>query len=427
MSSTSALYQHSPLPNSRSLRLIKILDIRTNIRCSIATFFLDSCPPYLALSYTWNFSVLHPEFEHDSYNDEIVSSYSTPKQITLNDKIHKVTKNLFEALHKLHQIEEFAGEYIWIDALCIDQDNFSERASQVLMMGDIYACASQVISWLGESPQTDQLDNILWLQNDVRDALVRFASRQGYGYLFQQSANDIAFLNSLGLTDGSSGRLLQGGDIWLKWRSAWASFFQFKTTRQWFYRVWVVQEVALAQKLVLVCGDVFLSLELLAGLDQILWMTPWGQEMMPRSVVRLQDIWRTSDRLEKIKQHFQEGGPESASMRLEAERLCGALTPEERWFSYFAFTLCEVRGQDATDKRDKIYAIIGMLSRALPANMANPIRPDYHLSVEEVFTSTTGALLQHLPFLWMLSLVEDRSRKKSRPCPPGYPIGVPAM
>ena len=38
--------------------------------------------------------------------------------------------------------------YIWIDAICIDQDNASGEAVQIPLMGEIYSNTSQVIIWL---------------------------------------------------------------------------------------------------------------------------------------------------------------------------------------------------------------------------------------------------------------------------------------
>ena len=39
---------------------------------------------------------------------------------------------------------------LWTDAICIDQENLSERGHQVRLMGDIYRSASNVYAWLGE-------------------------------------------------------------------------------------------------------------------------------------------------------------------------------------------------------------------------------------------------------------------------------------
>ena len=49
---------------------------------------------------------------------------------------------------------------LWIDAVCINQNDISERNHQVLLMGDIYRGATTVLSWLGSHPE---LVRGLWL------------------------------------------------------------------------------------------------------------------------------------------------------------------------------------------------------------------------------------------------------------------------
>lgn len=40
---------------------------------------------------------------------------------------------------------------LWVDATCVDQENFQERSHQVGLMRDIYTKAAQVLIWLGEA------------------------------------------------------------------------------------------------------------------------------------------------------------------------------------------------------------------------------------------------------------------------------------
>jgi hypothetical protein len=41
---------------------------------------------------------------------------------------------------------------LWIDQLCIDQDNPAEKATQVPLMGQIYSSTTQCLIWIGEIP-----------------------------------------------------------------------------------------------------------------------------------------------------------------------------------------------------------------------------------------------------------------------------------
>jgi hypothetical protein len=90
-------------------------------------------PPYIALSYTWGLPVpLHI--------------------IRLNGKAFSIRENLFDFLNAYGANETgLESHRLWIDQLCIDQSNDSERGHQVKMMGDIYRNAEFVISWLDMS------------------------------------------------------------------------------------------------------------------------------------------------------------------------------------------------------------------------------------------------------------------------------------
>ncbi|OAG13561.1 heterokaryon incompatibility, partial [Alternaria alternata] len=70
------------------------------------------------------------------------------KQITCNNMSLSVTKNLFEALMALREGDD-EDRYLWVDAICIDQNNPAEKAVQVRNMLTIYEKAVRVIAWLG--------------------------------------------------------------------------------------------------------------------------------------------------------------------------------------------------------------------------------------------------------------------------------------
>ncbi|KAH8729079.1 heterokaryon incompatibility protein-domain-containing protein [Phaeosphaeriaceae sp. PMI808] len=65
-----------------------------------------------------------------------------------------VTRNLGSALTYLSA--EYVGQWLWIDAICINQSKFAlkEREYQANIMRDIYSEASEVLVWLGSSITT---------------------------------------------------------------------------------------------------------------------------------------------------------------------------------------------------------------------------------------------------------------------------------
>jgi len=68
-----------------------------------------------------------------------------------------VTDNLYAALERLQRFDAIKRRMkVWIDALCINQNDLEERATQIQLMHQIYAQAQHVVIWLGpETPSTE--------------------------------------------------------------------------------------------------------------------------------------------------------------------------------------------------------------------------------------------------------------------------------
>lgn len=96
---------------------------------------MDDEPLYTALSYVWG-----------------TDKPSTA--VLINGKLVLVRKNLAAALRHLRQID--CSLNIWIDAICINQDDKEEKSHQVEMMAKIYKSCVEVLAWLG--PADDESD-----------------------------------------------------------------------------------------------------------------------------------------------------------------------------------------------------------------------------------------------------------------------------
>jgi hypothetical protein len=129
------------LPNS--IRLLCILpheDEYAPIQCKLFNYSLQESVkrthPYDALSYTW-------------------SGPAKPRSISIGEHDLPVTLNLHEALSRLrHRSIE---RIIWVDAVCINQEDKKERAQQVQFMAKIYNQANRVVVWLGEAADYSDL------------------------------------------------------------------------------------------------------------------------------------------------------------------------------------------------------------------------------------------------------------------------------
>ena len=135
-------YRYCSLQGPDSIRLLGLIpheDKHAPIQCRLFDYPLQESGEgthlYEALSYVWGRSENPP--------------------ISIGERFLHVTANLYAALLRLRH--RFIERLIWVDAICIDQDNDEEKAQQIQFMAEIYSKASRVIVWLGEvAPDSDQ-------------------------------------------------------------------------------------------------------------------------------------------------------------------------------------------------------------------------------------------------------------------------------
>ncbi|PON25050.1 hypothetical protein TGAM01_v206131 [Trichoderma gamsii] len=103
---------------------------------------------YEALSYTWG-------------------SADLTESIVIDCFFMNVTLNLYGILQQLRYQDE--DRILWIDAVCIDQENKKERGHQVEQMSEIYKEAHRVVFWLGPGTfETDVLmESLQLLQSEI--------------------------------------------------------------------------------------------------------------------------------------------------------------------------------------------------------------------------------------------------------------------
>jgi hypothetical protein len=107
---------------------------RADIQCELFEYSLQGSGKgphlYEALSYTWG-------------------GLDKSCSISINKQYLPVTVNLHMALTRLR--DHFLERIIWVDAICIDQNNEEEKGYQVELMAKIYSKASCVLVWLGQT------------------------------------------------------------------------------------------------------------------------------------------------------------------------------------------------------------------------------------------------------------------------------------
>jgi hypothetical protein len=132
------LYTSRSIPlASRTIRVLQVHAQPDNakeddiVECDLSVIDLDARPHFAALSYVWG-------------------PPATGSHQLLCDGVHlTVTESCHSALWHLRK--KLGGFSIWVDAVCIDQENVREKEQQIPIMGDIYANAHAVYIWLGKS------------------------------------------------------------------------------------------------------------------------------------------------------------------------------------------------------------------------------------------------------------------------------------
>ena len=144
-------HQYSTLRYEDSIRLLKLHPAGNDaddsgLSCGLEDCRLSGDPSYEALSYTWG-QPLFPEVLHT------------------DNGVLRITENLALALRRLRFKERV--RYLWVDAVCINQNDATDKSRQVAMMGSIYKSARRVICWLGQSDES---------VNDAMETLKRLAA-----------------------------------------------------------------------------------------------------------------------------------------------------------------------------------------------------------------------------------------------------------
>ena len=255
-------YPYTDLPTPTSIRILKVLPEDQNqgrrIAVSLEVVDLKDSPRYTAISYTWGnpFNV-YAEEDEDKIQSFDVSS-QTNKTIICNTHYIKVTQNCCEFLKVVQQIGAFVAgpqyarwasgkriadtlipddtQYYWIDAICINQSSMPEKSAQVSIMRDIYDKAGLVLVWLGPKDvfSDEAIDTLLNIAN-VSPSKIESADALALGTTFE----NVIFYDALGIAP-IHGR---------QWQSVYA-FLE----RSWFIRGWIIQEISLARRAMVLCG-----------------------------------------------------------------------------------------------------------------------------------------------------------------------------
>ncbi|KAF5530977.1 heterokaryon incompatibility protein [Fusarium mexicanum] len=381
--------KYEKLPTPTSIRLLKIdrlpsikddLDLFRPITCSLVVKDLTDQPKYDSLSYAWG----DPLGRESSSSDSTAPGgwATTPFGMACNGQRVKVTTilhtaliamryHLFKPQTPISQVPYFRmSEYIWIDQICINQADISEKGTQVQLMGRIYRECVLVHIWLG-------------------------------GY-----QKDISDMQSFGITNSRNCEFFGVRPVTPENARGMLDFLN----RARFKRSWIIQEALLAPKSNVLFGAPDMLFNGLSNFVRSLGDSSWfrkltypGSLATPNFFNRLREVtYRIGTRSsESHDQYWNRPFPKDTVTRM--------------------FRACE-----ATDPRDEVYAFIGITENDVNQEGAQ-VLPDYSKSVEDIYIDTTKLIMSYEGFnLDCFSQKEDEGLRRVESLPSWIPDFSPS-
>ncbi|KAI9148813.1 Heterokaryon incompatibility protein [Paramyrothecium foliicola] len=263
----------------------------------------------------------------------------------------------------------------WIDSICINQRNLAEKSREVGRMKDTYSHAQSTLIWLGDIHQSaEDISPAFSLMHDIRQQVQPYLDARA------EWTEAIDLITS---------------EDYVANRSRSITGLRQILTRSWFTRVWIIQEVACAQGPIVV----------LVGFHSVGW-TFLSNVVIPCCEYMTRSIGRPLHIM------FHEDARGVRALRDLAQEHVnlttrGAISSENAPKRLYALLQQTCGFFRATDPRDIIYAILGLLGTpAIPRQLL----PDYNASVGHVFHQTALYLVRNtyqIDFLRFRQRVEN--------------------
>ncbi|KAI0818184.1 heterokaryon incompatibility protein-domain-containing protein [Xylaria sp. FL0064] len=291
------------------------------IKCEILHASLEAEPQtlkYIAVSYTWG--DVDPNIK-----------------IQVDGCPFYITPNLYGALKRLRKQHE--SVMVWVDALCINQRSKEAQSQQVALMTQIYGRAKSVAAWLGAELDSSKL--AFELIHEIFD---------------QADTNSVSNI----IADKQ----------WRPHFTAVVNLFE----RDFWSRLWIVQEILNAKSVYFYCGDSEVTWTVLQSVSAIFkrheadikYHFPRGMKGSRQGLSYAHTLISQGPASLSILKPQPEEGPKSL---LEVLRIC--------------------RTKLAAEPRDKVFGVLGIL----PESVQYHSPPDYNASLREVYTNVVDLLL----------------------------------
>ncbi|OCK95603.1 HET-domain-containing protein [Cenococcum geophilum 1.58] len=338
---------YSPLnENRKEIRFITILSKSRHssvVHCkletvSLASFNANHIPTKQCYRYTWG------DYAALSY---VWGDPNKRRQIVLNGQNTYVTENLEAALRALSEGSNFESGYkLWVDALCINQNDYRERANEIGKMRNIYGDAWAVIGWLGNKANgSDKAIHLI-------KTLSKFSGADRGQELEAILHKDPEYLGN----------------------GSWLALHEFMDRPYW-YRLWIIQEVVLgAPAVVFYCGKRLIE---------------WPSFCAGIGVLH-NHLWLIKDTLLERESGDYRWSTTSLHLIHQDLRVMGHCEEQGGGRLGFGRLLDLAYSAECCDVRDKVYGLVGMMDSVIAQELA----PDYGIEPCEVFSAAARAFIR---------------------------------
>ncbi|KAK4228914.1 heterokaryon incompatibility protein-domain-containing protein [Podospora fimiseda] len=340
---TTSPYQYTQIPSTpTSIRLLHILPgtLLQDIECRLVDADLDvDNDGYEALSYVWG-----------------DVSETTPIQV--NGNTLQIGKNLRCALLNLRLADR--PRILWVDAICINQEDLDERNQQVSIMGRIYQSAQRTVVFLGDEVVRKDMPENTVTAFALINALAKDAAEAA-----NNTSKEIVPLGK--------------GEAWTRYGDDGSSVVTIMRV-DWWKRAWTAQEIVLAKRAMLVMGRYQVDWDLFcAGIHygEALELTAWTSALFGGI---MESVPAPFHEVETIRNVSVNPSP----------------NPADELVSYLNFT----KNRKAGDPRDKVFAVLGFADRL----QAVGITADYRSPVVDVYRDAAKKIIEVSGSLDLLGL-----------------------
>ncbi|OAQ96547.1 hypothetical protein LLEC1_02349 [Akanthomyces lecanii] len=303
--------------------------------------------------------------------------------------IARILENVSEASATVSGpgVQHHRSKPIWIDAICVNQQDVAERNMQVSMMTQIYGQAQSVIIWLGGFASENAA-------SELHHTLPTILSSSAE--CFKRSWEAWHRRRKNGESDQDDQEIQNGTILSSENLSIVLDFVR----RSYFHRIWVLQEVALARDVrIMFGGDDLPWAALFQVFQEAIDFEFVGMNYNTKVIkYRYGDMGTLAWSLADVRLHSRrtrlEDGIVTAQLQSLRENNPDFVSLEHNWWHSklpLSTLIALTWNFAATDPRDKIFALLGI---AQPVPGDDPIVPDYHKTITEVFTQVGRAYVQ---------------------------------